>query len=128
MIDKIGGLGGMRNLRILSLSRNNIKSLAGIEPVADILEELWISYNTISSLKGIEQMKKLKVLYIANNSIREWSEFNKLQAVPTLEDLLFAGNPLVENLEEPVSFKEVSRRLAFLKKLDGEPIVRDEED
>lgn len=30
MIDKIAGIAGMRNLKILSLGRNYIKSLAGI--------------------------------------------------------------------------------------------------
>merc|ERR1711976_773556 len=43
-IEKIANLNGLKNLKILSLGRNNIKSLTGLESVGDILEELWISY------------------------------------------------------------------------------------
>lgn len=28
---------------------------------------------------------------MANNLVKEWSEFNKLQECPSLEDLLFVG-------------------------------------
>ena len=114
MIEKITGLTGMKNLRVLSVGRNYIKSLAGLvcirntffeqrnirwyshklqDAVADTLEELWISYNFIEKLKGVDVLKKLKVLYMANNIVKEWSEFNKLQECPCLEDLLFIGKP-----------------------------------
>ena len=124
-IDRITGLSpNMRNLKILALGRNNIKSLNGIEAVADTLEELWISYNFIEKLKGIEQMKKLKVLYIAFNSVRDWKEFSQLASLRnSLEDLIFLGNPLAEKMEETAYRNEAVRRLPFLKKLDGEPIV-----
>jgi dynein light chain 1 len=42
-IEKIANLNGFKNLKILSLGRNNIKSMAGLEQVADTLEQLWIS-------------------------------------------------------------------------------------
>ena len=35
----------LKNLRILSIGRNNIKRVAGLEDVSQTLEELWISYN-----------------------------------------------------------------------------------
>ena len=35
----------LKNLRILSIGRNNIKRIAGLEDVSQTLEELWISYN-----------------------------------------------------------------------------------
>jgi len=66
------------NLKILSLGRNLIKNLVGLEAVGDTLEELWISYNQIEKLKGIGGMKKLKVLYMSNNAVKEWVEFQKL--------------------------------------------------
>ena len=34
-----------KNLRILSLGRNNIKRIGGLEEVSATLEELWLSYN-----------------------------------------------------------------------------------
>jgi dynein light chain 1 len=51
-IDKISNLSGLHNLRILSLGRNNIKKLENLDPVANTLEELWISYNNIERLTG----------------------------------------------------------------------------
>lgn len=68
----------LENLRILSLGRNNIKSLTGLEAVGDTLEELWISYNFIEKLKGINVLKKVKVLYMSNNSVKDMGEFSKL--------------------------------------------------
>lgn len=59
--------------------------------MGDTLEELWISYNLIEKLKGIGVLKKLKVLYMSNNLVKEWAEFNKLQEMPNLEDLVFVG-------------------------------------
>jgi dynein light chain 1 len=42
----------MESLQILSLGRNLIKKIEGLEPVADTLEELWLSYNQIDKLVG----------------------------------------------------------------------------
>merc|ERR1711976_472729 len=119
-IEKIANLNGLKHLRILSLGRNNIKSLTGLEAVGDTLEELWISYNSIEKLKGINVLKKLKVLWMSNNKVGDWSEFNKLVEMPCLEDLLFVGNALEEKYTEPGQFREeVSKKLQRLKKLDG---------
>jgi len=48
------------------------------EAVGDTLEELWISYNNIEKLKGINVLKKLKVLYIRVNNVKDMAEFSKL--------------------------------------------------
>ncbi|RZB38648.1 LRR 4 domain containing protein [Asbolus verrucosus] len=98
------------------------------EGVGDTLEELWISYNFIEKMKGVNVLKKLRVLYMSNNLVKEWSEFMKLQELPALEDLLFVGNPLQESMEETVWKQEATKRLPKLKKLDGEPVLRDEGD
>ncbi|EAT45970.1 AAEL002792-PA [Aedes aegypti] len=128
MIDKIFGLSGMKNLRVLSLGRNYIKAISGLEGVSDTLEELWLSYNLVEKLKGINVLKKLKVLYMSNNLVKDWVEFNRLADLPVLEDLLFAGNPLVESMEESVWRAEASKRLLSLRKLDGETVIREESD
>lgn len=59
--------------------------------MGDTLEELWISYNLIEKLKGVGVLKKLKVLYMSNNLVKDWTEFSKLQDMPNLEDLVFVG-------------------------------------
>ncbi|KAL3315548.1 Dynein light chain 1, axonemal [Cichlidogyrus casuarinus] len=127
MIEKITNLNGLKKIKILSLGRNYIKSLTGLEAVADTLEQLWISYNSIEKLKGINVLKKLKVLYISNNSVKEWAEFQKLADLPALVDLVFVGNPLEENAGEGYR-DEAVKKLPKLKKLDGVPVVRDDED
>ncbi|XP_058801141.1 dynein axonemal light chain 1-like [Phymastichus coffea] len=123
MIEKMSGIGSLKRLRILSLSRNAIKSFVGLETLGDTLEELWISYNAIEKMKSVNALRNLKVLYMSNNLVKEWNEFMRLQDMPNLQDLLFAGNPITEGLETEHWRLEVSRRLPSLEKLDGEPLV-----
>ncbi|XP_065184496.1 dynein axonemal light chain 1-like [Sycon ciliatum] len=126
-IEKIGSLGGLKNLKILTLSRNNIKSMAGLEAVGDTLEQLWFSYNNVEKLRGIATLKKLKILYFTNNKVTDWSEFMKLAELVSLEELNFLGNPLQERLGEGEGSEwreQVMQRLPKLKKLDGVPIVK----
>ncbi|XP_032665858.1 uncharacterized protein LOC116841696 isoform X2 [Odontomachus brunneus] len=127
MVEKIAGVGSLKSLKILSLGRNLIKSFAGLEALGDTLEELWISYNCIEKMKGIQAMKNLRVLYMSNNLVREWNELMRLQELQNIRDLLFVGNPLYESLEVEQWRSEVARRLPTLEKLDGEPIIRTEE-
>lgn len=128
-IEKIANLNGLKNLKILSLGRNNIKNLNGLEAVGDTLEELWISYNLIEKLKGIHVMKKLKVLYMSNNLVKEWAEFLKLADLPSLADMVFVGNPLEEKYSaEGTWHEEATKRLPKLKKLDGNPVIKQSED
>eukprot|EP00049_Salpingoeca_infusionum_P007939 m.128204 g.128204 ORF g.128204 m.128204 type:complete len:190 (-) comp13866_c1_seq6:2174-2743(-) len=126
-IEKIANLNGFTNLKILSLGRNNIKSLAGLEPVAKTLEELWISYNNIEKLKGIDVLSELKVLYISNCKIADWKQVEILGKLTKLESLVLQGNPLQEKHPDPEDWADqVAQRIPSLKKLDGVPIVRSE--
>lgn len=86
-------------MKILSLGRNLIKGLTGIEALGETLEELWISYNLIEKMKGIQAMKNLRILLMSNNLVREWNEFSKMSELPNLRELLFVGNPLCEGAE-----------------------------
>ncbi|XP_060795467.1 dynein axonemal light chain 1-like [Neoarius graeffei] len=128
-IEKIANLNALKNLKILSLSRNNIKNLNGLDPVGDTLEELWISYNLIEKLKGIHVMKKLRVLYMSNNSVKDWGEFMKLAEISSLVDLVFVGNPLEEKYSaEGTWIDEATKRVPNLKKLDGIPVISQEQE
>lgn len=64
MIDKITSVSGMDSLEVFSIGRNNIKKIEGMDGVADTLKELWISYNSVEKLAGIEKLKALEVLYM----------------------------------------------------------------
>ncbi|XP_054054695.1 peroxisomal succinyl-coenzyme A thioesterase-like isoform X1 [Rissa tridactyla] len=130
-IERIANLNSLKNLKILSLGRNNIKNLNGLEAVADTLEELWISYNFIEKLRGIRVMKKLKVLYMSNNLVKDWAEFVRLAELPLLEDLVFTGNPLQEKYTSDQKnswIEEATKRVPKLKKLDGIPVIKKEDE
>lgn len=71
-------LPGMKSLRVLSLGRNQIRRIEKLEDVAETLEELWLSYNLITSLSGINILRNLTTLYMSNNKISNWSEIQKL--------------------------------------------------
>ncbi|XP_070168046.1 dynein axonemal light chain 1 isoform X3 [Polyergus mexicanus] len=120
----------LANCEKLSLSTNMIEKIAGFagfEALGDTLVEIWVSYNYIEKMKGIQAMRNLRVLYMSNNLVREWNEFARLQELPNLRDLVFVGNPLYESNEIEQWRIEVARRLPNLEKLDGEPIIRTEE-
>ena len=76
-IDKMISLPRLKNLKILSLGRNNIKKIQYLDDVSATLEELWISYNFIHSLEGVQSLQKLHTLYMSNNKIAKWDEIGK---------------------------------------------------
>ncbi|XP_059170355.1 dynein axonemal light chain 1-like isoform X2 [Physella acuta] len=119
-IEKIANLNGLKHLRVLSIGRNSLKSLAGIEACNDTLQELWCSYNQIDRFKGITGMKKLKVLFMAHNKVSDLAEVGKLSGISTLEDVLLIGNPIEEELSESGKwFNEFRKKCPKVKKLDG---------
>ncbi|KAI9359615.1 hypothetical protein DFJ73DRAFT_817056 [Zopfochytrium polystomum] len=128
LIEKISNLNGLSYLKILSLGRNSIKKIEGLDAVSDTLEELWISYNQIERLNGIECCKKLKVLYASNNKIKAWEGVTSCQSLPALEEVLLVGNPLEEKCTaEGTWISDMMKKFPQLKKLDGKPIIRDDE-
>eukprot|EP00466_Bigelowiella_natans_P019919 jgi/Bigna1/52413/estExt_Genewise1Plus.C_80015 len=92
-IGTIGNLKELRNLKTLSLSRNVIKALKNLDPLADTLEQLWLSYNLLEKLDGLSKLRKLRILYVANNKIADFAEFAKLKENTNLEELVAIGNP-----------------------------------
>ncbi|CAM9108255.1 unnamed protein product, partial [Sphacelaria rigidula] len=68
----------MKNLKILSLGRNCIKKIEKLDDVAESLEELWISYNQITTLDGLSNLSNLTRLYMSNNCVKNWAELDKL--------------------------------------------------
>ncbi|KAF7211253.1 axonemal-like [Nothobranchius furzeri] len=136
-IEKMTNFNGLKNLKILSLGRNNIKSFSGcniksfsgLEPIGDTLVELWVSYNLIEKLSGVHYLRNLKVLYMSNNLVKDWAEFTKLAMLPQLVDLVFVGNPLQEkNASAGGWMEKACKKLPNLKKLDGNLVIKQEEE
>jgi len=63
MISNIANLQGFKSLKILSLGRNAIKHLQGIEAASESLEQLWVSYNQVRFVNfcSTHQRGKLKI-------------------------------------------------------------------
>lgn len=84
--------GPIESLEILSLARNQLKKIENLDSVAGTLKQLWISYNNIVALNGIEKLQNLEVLYMSNNKVHDIKEIERLQSLPKLTELLFHGN------------------------------------
>lgn len=79
-------LPNFQNLKILSMGKNKIRRIFNLEPVAETLEELWISHNLIEKIG--DQLKcatKLHTLYITNNCIKAWDEVKNLTKNPLIK-------------------------------------------
>lgn len=126
-IEKIGpGLKELKNLKRLSLGRNAIRKLEQLD--IPQLEELWISYNKIDKLSGLDKLKNLKVLYMSNNQISNWTEIERLaNQCPELQDVLFIGNPIFTNAPSEQDYRYMMlQRLPKVTKLDGTPVDPEE--
>ena len=79
-IDKMIPL-DLDNLEILSMGRNQIKRIEGLDNVKDTLKQLWLSYNGIAVLAGVEKLVNLEVLYLSNCKVAS-SEGERQTAQP----------------------------------------------
>jgi dynein light chain 1, axonemal len=68
-IDKMVNFPSLKYLTRLSLSRNNIKKISGLEEVAGTLKELWLSYNNIEKLDGLSMCNQLTTLFIGSKQL-----------------------------------------------------------
>ncbi|CAM9576206.1 unnamed protein product [Chrysoparadoxa australica] len=112
----------MKKLRILSLGRNCLKKIEKLDDVAETLEELWISYNQITTLDGLSGLSLLTTFYCSNNNVKSWAELDKLAGLENLRDVLFTGNPIYENMSREEARIEVLRHLPNVSKIDGDMV------
>lgn len=118
-IEKIMNLGQLRNLEILSLGRNAIKKITGLDEVGATLKELWISYNAIERLDGLQSCIRLQVLFMSNNRVKSWDEVGRLAQLQELKNLLLLGNPIYEGFSKDEVKPLVVQRVPQLETLDG---------
>mmetsp|Transcript_131539 Transcript_131539/g.380497 ORF Transcript_131539/g.380497 Transcript_131539/m.380497 type:complete len:195 (+) Transcript_131539:103-687(+) len=126
-IDKMIPLPALKNLTVLSLGRNMIKKITGLEEVGATLKELWISYNSISTLDGLAPCTKLTTLFMSNNKVKDWNELAKLQANPDLTNLLLVGNPIYDGLTKKQARPKVLEQCPKIATLDGELLTGEDD-
>lgn len=125
VIDKIMNLSNLKNLKILSLGRNIIRKITGLDEVGATLEQLWISYNQIEKLDGIQSCIRLHTLFISNNKIKNWDEVSRLSQLSSLKNLLLTANPIYEGYTKEDVKPHVIKRCGQIDVLDG-TIVSDQ--
>ena len=119
----------MKKLKILSMGRNNLKRIEKLDESAGTLEQLWVSYNSISNLDGVLNLSKLTTLYLSNNQIKDVAEVAKLGCLPDLRDVLFKGNPFYDSFDTADACRQaIIKRLPQISKLDGQLITQAEKD
>ena len=121
-IDRLASLAGMKSLRVLSIGRNNLKKLEKLDEVATTLEQLWMSYNQVTSLEVLTCLTNLEVLYCSNNCIKSFSDLDHLASLPKLRDVLFVGNPCYECHAKAEARLRVLQHLPQVTKIDGEMV------
>jgi dynein light chain 1, axonemal len=60
-----------------------------LEEIGITLEELWLSYNSIEKLDGLQPCIKLHTFFLSNNKIRSRDEVGKLSQLPEIKNVLF---------------------------------------
>ena len=126
-IDKMIALPKLRKIKILSLGRNNIKRIAGLDEIGQTLEQLWISYNQIEKLDGLTQCIKLKTLFASNNRVKNWDDVGKLALLPELKIVVLVGNPIYgtgEKKEWAVTAAQVVKKIPNIEYVDNFAITK----
>ena len=109
----------LKNLKILSLARNNIKRIQNLEDVASTLEQLWLSYNLIERLDNLAPLQKLHTFYITNNKIKNWEEVAKCSQLADLKNIALIGNAIYTLPTKQENWPMVVRKLPNIESVDG---------
>jgi protein phosphatase 1 regulatory subunit 7 len=102
----------------LSIQGNRIQQIAGLESLT-ALEELYISYNAITSLEGLSKAPSIRILDISANPVKK---LEGIEALTALEEL-WASNCEINN------FDDISKHLGDKEHLttvyfEGNPIQK----
>lgn len=82
------------NLMSLDLSYNRISSTARLNERCGNLTQLKLKCNSLTSTDGIDKLYSLEVLDLSGNLISKFAEVSRLSALPFLEALWLADNPI----------------------------------
>uniref|UniRef100_A0A0G4GTD4 Uncharacterized protein n=1 Tax=Chromera velia CCMP2878 TaxID=1169474 RepID=A0A0G4GTD4_9ALVE len=88
-----------KNLRVLNLHANRIKSMVGLENFSRSLEELVLSSNQIQAIENTEHLTSLRILDLSSNALRS---LGGLAPLTELRKLMVAYNQIssLEGLQQ----------------------------
>lgn len=95
------------SLTVVNLSRNQLRSLAGIEAIGTTLTFLNAAENKILSVAPLASCSKLKHCYLEGNGLSTLSDVSALVSLPELQDVVLSRSiPLDDNtlleLDNPI--------------------------
>jgi len=92
-IGHINGVEKLTKLTSLDLSFNGIKHIKRLEPLKDLLQNLYFVQNRISRIEGLNGFSRLTNLELGANRIRE---IEGLESLVSLEQLWLGKNKITE--------------------------------
>ena len=106
-------------MKILSLGRNNIKRIVGLDEIGQTLEQLWLSYNQIEKLEGLTPCIRLHTFFCSNTRIKSWGEVAKLAQLQEIKSVLFVGNPIYGDRSKEENAPYVVKRIPQIETTDS---------
>lgn len=104
IFEQLESSGAINNLEMLDISRTIIgdRFISNHLSKASNLHELYIMFDGLSSLEGIENLSALNKLYINNNSTYNipMSEYSRLGSLENVKDLYVSEAPTFDNGQE----------------------------
>lgn len=119
-------------LTSLDLSRNELKSLEGIQPLGSFLEVLNIAFNQIVTLEPLRKFSALQVLHAEGNKLATSESLQAIEAisVPTLRSVYFQArdfsnqNPIC--VERKSYLQYMNNNFPHVRCIDGHYFYKDE--
>ena len=120
MVPRARDLGtGLRNLRILWLSRSGLADLDGIGAL-DQLREVYLAFNDVVDISPLGQLDHLEIADLDSNNVADLDGCFALACVGTLKSLTLEGNPCAD--DEGEYRRKVVGSIPHLQMLDDVPV------
>jgi hypothetical protein len=117
------GVGGLTQLRKLSIANIGLRALPQWIGSFHVLQELRMNRNALVSLDGIvPTLSALKIVDVGRNRLPSTSALEPLRALPSLRQLNVAGNPLCSDYGQVDEYRATLMTLfPSVEILDGRP-------
>ncbi|KAF4705304.1 leucine rich repeat containing 56 [Perkinsus olseni] len=109
----------LSGLVVLNLSRSHLSDLSGMSSLLPSLQELYLAFNCLTTINGIEWMDSLQIVDLEGNSIPSIDQLSALATCSSVWQLSLEGNPVTRK----ASLKEILELVPALEVLDDETRV-----